>query len=63
MGHGARLEDEVNLRAAFAFKRGYINLLYFLLSKLQLQKSAFLPRSQDVLLCPHPILSQWPLLT
>jgi hypothetical protein len=31
MGHRARLEDEVNLCAAFAYKRGYITPLYFLL--------------------------------
>ncbi len=31
--------------------------------KTQLKKSAFLQRSQDVPLCPHPILSQWLLLT
>jgi hypothetical protein len=32
VGHGARLEDEVNLRVAFACKRGYITPpLYFLL--------------------------------
>jgi hypothetical protein len=31
MGDGARLEGEVNLRIAFAYKRGYITPLYFLL--------------------------------
>jgi hypothetical protein len=33
MGHGARLEDEVNFRVAFTYKRGYITPLYFLLTK------------------------------
>jgi hypothetical protein len=31
MGHGVGLEDGVNLRAAFACRRGYIIPLYFLL--------------------------------
>jgi len=34
MGHRVRLEDGVNLRAAFACRRGYIIPLYFLLWRL-----------------------------